>query len=1053
MKSKIVVFLSSCLLSSFIISQAVAQVGVIPMSFMGNPAKDLFNKDRGRVYSRSELLRLNNSEFDLSSIDPKKTDIWDGVGANINNGAIDDLGIESDQVYKFVDKIAAPIGVYRFSIRDDSEANQQKHYGVWVAKDSRAILLRKNLLRKLGYKAPKTAQVDKLKIKFKGMVSLKAFIEKLEVSTFADSKRWLIEKNEDDFVLTLQDVLVIESNFLFYNLTTGEIPGNIISHRRVLNALAIPLAICDVRESVDGLAWSLGKIDNKQLLLDTLGAGEFTTTYNDARWVLRRMAKFTEQDFKDIVAQAHYPESVSLLLVEKLKSRFLSLYKHFGLPKITKNRFPVTSNISDKKGELIRGRLTNDSWDGHAARYSFDDTESPLSRSEIGAYFRSRIYSSVLANLVTYFNDNYLYDTDIQAEAIKRQIQAKKDQIIKLLETGKFETIPFSAWAIPTARGNINVSRDIVTGSYLGTDNRIQIADTLEFVGGVGVFIGTLGLPVQYSLYANAGAQFSRSYTHVKSIKSMKKALKEPFRNILVPRLKNQKTATLQDIINQLQHEDFTSLEEDDKDTKLTEILKTLKDVLGVGESLIISSNLVVQGSVTAGVTVEIVDALINLNANRINLWRFHIVRTDENTIQIYKSRAASVGRGFGFQLKAYIPIISLSTKKNKGNVNTEFNSLSLDKRQPTDDLVRNLVEFKQILANNSFELLNARKKPFVIQHNFVERSSDSKFFWNKGISVELTDNIKITHPEGFETDLVIRSKGKLKGKDYQQVAVEVLNAIIEEALDFDNVEFTNPGSGNPGDSYRGKSFSRMVTYEEPQIVKGTDLPFTPYAEIKSQWRGWKAGPNTIKGIQKFVHEKYGEDIFPDDMFRGTKQIQLYNVDVAMSIYDEGIDNLLKYDRDWFEKVINLYLEMPILGRALTKKEIKRRKRSKDYEKKRSRVVKKILRAYKRLRPENRYIMSPNARAKDIETVINVSEMMLPFDIFSKLLGGSDYYYLKGYVNGFRVGVENGEESIISHSLGEYGSEFTKGTFNTLREAIKISTGELGSYWFLRRLQ
>ena len=98
----------------------------------------------------------------------------------------------------------------------------------------------------------------------KGPPICNAFISDLEVATFADSKRWKIAQDDNIFTVTLQDVLIIESNFSFLNVTGGEIPASFIGHRRVMNALVIPFAVCDVRESVDGLNWNIGKVADKR---------------------------------------------------------------------------------------------------------------------------------------------------------------------------------------------------------------------------------------------------------------------------------------------------------------------------------------------------------------------------------------------------------------------------------------------------------------------------------------------------------------------------------------------------------------------------------------------------------------------------------------------------------------------------------------------------------------------------------------------------------------------------------------------------------------------
>ena len=69
---------------------------------------------------------------------------------------------------------------------------------------------------------------------------------------------------------------------------------------------------------MDGFSWDLGRIFNEQLVLDIDNAEEFTTTYHDAIWALKRISKLRRSDFEEIVREAHYPREVAKLLVEKL---------------------------------------------------------------------------------------------------------------------------------------------------------------------------------------------------------------------------------------------------------------------------------------------------------------------------------------------------------------------------------------------------------------------------------------------------------------------------------------------------------------------------------------------------------------------------------------------------------------------------------------------------------------------------------------------------------------------------------------------------------------
>ncbi len=1033
-----------------------ADIVSIPLNYTGNPAKDLAGPD-GKALSVLKAKRIYNQKGTLSHLNPTESDIWKDNKISTNTfrltEGMDDLAVDGNETYNFVDKVISVIGSYRFVVRENSADGKNRNLNIWLSKDSRSILLRKNLLRKLGYAVPKVQHQQKLKVKFKGLATLKAFIDELELGTFADSKRWITNIDEQNYIVEMQDVLVLGSSNKIYNLAMGEVNSNTVNHRRVINALSLIYALVDVRESVDGVTWNLGNIQNKVVILDIISGEDFTTTYEDAKWLIKRLSHLKREDFEEIVKLAYYPDSVAKLLTEKLISRYNSLSNIF-LPSLAK--MPVDPEISDNSGELVKGRLTKDNWDGHASRYSFDDTESPLSKDEMVAYFKSKFYSGIIENLVTYVNKNFLYETDIQKEAIERAVDAQKKQIKNFLETGQFKRVPYSAWAIPTAKGHISASRDIVTGAYLGTDNTIQIADSLEFIGEIGAFIGTLGLPVEAQVFGQTGIRFSRAYTHVKSIKSIKKALKEPFRNIVVPRVRKKKARSVIDMIDSLKSEEFGKLEGEERTAEVEKIFKEMNKVLEIGDSLIISNNLILSGALVGGYRAAVngidLETLIQMNARKMNIWRLHITRTDENTIQVYKSKANSFGKGLGIKAKLLIPIISINFDSQKGKVVTKFHSLNFNNNDETENLIRKLTELRQVIVENSTELMTKSQAPFTVKHEFEESTRSASSFAKQRTRVQLTDKMKIIHPEKYETDFYVRSIGKLIGKNYLQVAYDLLNGIISEVLDEDEISFSNAGSGNPGDSYRGESFSRVTMIEVPFNHEDDEIPFENYAEVKSQWKGWAANRSKLIDIKNQIDSKYGKTIFSDEMFYDTDQIKLYSVDVVLSIYQYGIDNLIEFDHRKFSSIVDRNLNMPWpAGRSHYVR--KGRRKINRYRRDREVLINQIKWAHKEMNSDHKGLLSPKVKSENISLLINSLEAMLPFDEFEKLLGGDENYYLKGSINGFRVGRENGEESIISNTIGELGSEHQGGIAATLRNAIRISQGELGAFWFLRRIQ
>ena len=140
----------------------------------------------------------------------------------------------------------------------------------------------------------------------------------------------------------------MESVHTIYNLAVG-VTDDMILGRRVLSALAVPLSIVNLTESVNLLGWSAGvnrindlsKTRQIALAYDRLEA--FQCSWDDARWITRRIEKLTRADWKEIVASTNTPKAVQQIMLEKMISRRNSLVQHFGLAS-TVGLLPVTAD-------------------------------------------------------------------------------------------------------------------------------------------------------------------------------------------------------------------------------------------------------------------------------------------------------------------------------------------------------------------------------------------------------------------------------------------------------------------------------------------------------------------------------------------------------------------------------------------------------------------------------------------------------------------------------------------------------------------------------------
>src|SRR5690606_30803495 len=134
--------------------------------------------------------------------------------------------------------------------------------------------------------------------------------------------------------------------------------------------------------------------------------------------------------------------------------------------------------------ELVKGKLTQQNWPGYGSRFAYGDPDSPLADSEIKSWIKSRAISTFLDIVVSQINQLPYLGTDISKINNERFQENLEKEIAKSIEEKRPAEVPLEAWVFPTFRGQMILSRNIVTGTYLGTDNLVQLVDT------VGVAVG-----------------------------------------------------------------------------------------------------------------------------------------------------------------------------------------------------------------------------------------------------------------------------------------------------------------------------------------------------------------------------------------------------------------------------------------------------------------------------------------------------------------------------------------------------------------------------------
>lgn len=1020
--SRFVAILFCVILPSFGQAQGLLP-GMIPLEKGSAPANDLIYQ--GQLLYPEEAARLvteSGGQFDLSLLNPAESKLWQNKDLSLN--ASNELPLAYMDEVEYLSSIPSRLGKnFRFSVK----APAGQTLTIMASKTVHNVLLRRSLLLKLGYNVPAIKYLSKIKINFPDNTSRERFKTALNEGLLGDTERWVAFEQDGASDLVMQDVVVMGAEDELYNLALGNDLAAIGAGRRVINSLVLPYAVMNVPESVNLLNWAAARIVSNHVLVELDKSTSFNCSFEDALWIFRRMEKLSRDDWKQIVDSSGLPASVKAILVEKLIARRNSLGDSL---KVDYEEIAVNSNPNNAAG-LEEGRITQEEFEGYARRFSYGDPESPLSSSELSNYILSVGLSSAIDAAVSGINSLPFLGTDIAGKNEAEINQLIEDATAQSLETGTPATeLPLSTWIFPTFQGGLQLSRNIVAGNYLGTDNLIQLVDNIGVNVRVGAFIGVAGIsPI--SVGAQPNAYFTRNYAHIRPLYGIQQALKYPFKNMLVPMLKRKIGHILDGV------EDLPEGEEGD--TRLEEIIAALKDNLEVGESFLITDSVGAGLSVFGGLSLY--NQLLRINAGVTPSGsitsRLHIYRKDEDTFQVYKDLGNIRSIMVTVSLTAAgIPVVNASQRYSKGSAKTKFFNLNLKTLGAKTKGA--LLGLRDALLKNSAESLKAVVKPFKLEHKFKESEGRAGIFWIRMNKTKSSNFVRLETPTGEVKEMFRRYDGVYKGNDYAGYGFEVVKALASKLLKT-NIDFSGGGGGNPGYSFLGKAKNRIMSFES---VKGANGFFEkPFVKFSRVWNGWSLKKKKALKILEDIKERYVFGFFPRQVLAQTDRLFLYNINVNFLIHPQGIEHMEKLSRDDVYKIFRHY------SRGVRNNASRLRQDDRAITQP-SRKFLKMLKKANEAKEENNIeeysdqILRALAEAEEELNIFGLKEMF----------GGEQNFYSFARIDGFREGDENGDQAIVSHSLGEFGQEGMEGPISAIREQTNMTEGEFLISWILRRV-
>ena len=503
----------------------------MPIKTSGAPAIDLVY--HGKQIDRDEATDLAKSGVDLSTVDPLPSINWQSASLPVSNVEQFAYPPASSQVH-FLNDIE-PNGMYR---------GQVEYYGrpfrLVVDMDNREAIMNAGLLRRLGYPVDMPKAYKELSIRFDTLAKMKAFIDGFAFETQYSRDMWLKKADEKNLIVTLKDVNLEYPRIDVPQLYNGIINTDWVAGHRANRALIIPLMLTDVRISENGVnvfPWEFTRIFGENIMLSHAYVSAFhETTFEDARWVARKIALLTKPELKAIVDNAGYPEDIAALLLEKITARRNQMVTIFKLASELPSelvKLPYDVNITI--GAVKKGEATRRSYADYAPVFSVGDPASPLRWSELKHYVKMETIAQGVAAVTSKMNQMLQFRD--AADAVDAHKEKLLNDIIDHFKAHPNDpyVMPLKPWVESIYGLNANASRALVTGTYYGSDSKAQLVDNLSIGASIGAIGGVDGRTYLQNFGIGGAVGYQRTYTHVRPIASLEAVKNEKWKNLFVP--------------------------------------------------------------------------------------------------------------------------------------------------------------------------------------------------------------------------------------------------------------------------------------------------------------------------------------------------------------------------------------------------------------------------------------------------------------------------------------------------------------------------------------
>ncbi len=1038
----------------------------------GKPATDLLGSD-GKILNSWELEErrrvLWQSKLDLSVLGPA-TDYT--YYSNTNppyqwnvqdydeldfSGAAESLGQGLNN------------GLFRFNLL---ARDHKTPYLALLSEVNYSYLIRAELLRKIGYNIPAMKRFRALKINFSSVDEKKQILNRM-TSILSDKDLWIIDNPKDLPYILIQDIVLTPYESLEkFNLAIDPFLFDRTNGKRIFKALVVPYnLILSDNPSINLLPWSVGVVYSGNLRLNSEITSSFGASVEDAKWILKKISRLSREDWNDIAAASDLPGCLQGLLIEK----YLSLLKTFNQQTYNQVDSPTYVEKFQCQDHVVDGKTNLDKWEGYASHFAWGDPENPLNSKEIRSITIMKILDFAFANTTNYINSLSFMSVDVGKKNIQKINQLFEESKIQSREKNEITNIPLSTWSFLTGGVHLIASRQVIVGSYQGTTNNlISMADNIGIAGDFGIFLGVAGLlpdfkagqklntsEVKYNVVRSpinsvqASTGVSLIYSHIRPIDKVSDAVKQmPFKNFLVPKEKKDIGKAIARLLKV--DGDVPARDQSDNENAL---LTDFKESILPGESFIITRRLFAKlGANLNLVFNQWVDLSIGYEGEDSVIDRIHIVRKDENTIQIYKNYANLViPENLNAALGVIIPLARFRNQTtNINRARTDFYEVNIDPYK-NPNWRQEFTGLMSVIKNGRLAKLKSVVKPIHFNFEAKEKTtqvSAAIWSWNK---VKQSMKITINYPEGREENFHRDYRFFMAGHNFLEYAVDLADSLISKITRI-GIDLTDY-SFNPGTSPTGKAASRIAATE----LDDKDIIHSLYTKVTRLHNGFHMKRKQLDRLLKDIRRHYHYQFYLPEQFNNTKSISIYNSQINIHFTPGSYEyflNLNLQETKWGRAICYQFNNSPDLNELNIPRAI-------DAENPKCTAWNKIQRWQKKLKE--------NIAATDFYDVTKFASQLalylenhLTIQGLMILMGGDEFIFVDGKFTGYRDGVEfnrdkKQEIDVYSNTLGirpnrtfgplsaltripdnHYGAE-------NVGQNLNVSEGELFMNWALRR--